>query len=1045
MISKRLVSFRTQRLIRWRVVWMFALAMAVPGHCIAASVEFGRDVQPLLSDRCFACHGPDAAQRQAGLRLDLRESALVPGMSGRVPITPGDPTASELIQRVAADDPARRMPPAYAGHAPLEDHEVEILKLWIEDGAEYSAHWAFVPPERSALPDVSQPNWLRQPLDSFVLARLDAEGLPPSPEAAPSAWLRRMMLDLTGLPPSIEQIRAFKQAVERDAEAAYAKEVDRALSSPRFGERMTMDWLDVARYADTHGFNNDSERSMWRWRDWVIEAFNRNFPYDRFITEQLAGDLLPSPTIDQLIATGFNRNHVINSEGGIIEEEYRVEYVADRVRTLGMAWLGLTVECARCHDHKFDPISQADYYKLFAFFDNVPELGEAGRVANAVPMIPAPTAGQRSQITLLRSRIEELERVDEARALRFEPSADALSALSTPEYPKNADFFVGCEDSPQPGIAGHACGAREIDPETEIKLEKHGAFTLSMWFRADGEHSDAPLFSAIDYSADPASSEYGQGIGLRSTGSEIELRLSKRYPSYSITVQSSDARLRPKEWHHVAAVYEGSEGKRSMRAEAAWVRLFVDGREVGTKVLHDDAQSAAKFVKPYRLGRDNHPDGRDFPGNVDEVAVWRQALTEDEVRQVFEAAALPWAAARPGSGIERRWLHRKLNPAPELAELRSQLFALERALPTTMVMQDMDAGRQTHVLMRGRYDSPGDPVAPEVPESLLGKWPDGTPKNRLGLATWLTSGRHPTTARVVVNRFWQQIFGLGLVKTSGDFGLQGETPSHPELLDWLAVDFAASGWDVKRLVKSIVLSAAYRQDSAADESLRKRDPENRLLARGPRFRLPAESIRDQALELAGMLSGQLGGPSVRPYQPEGLYDGVVVGADYPGTKWEQDEGESLYRRSLYTFWKRTLPHPTMTVFDAPDREFCTVQRSITNTPLQALTLMNDPTFVEASRKLAERVLREAGPAEAERLAHLFELVMSRSPSDEERRVLEGTLRAIIESFSAEDTDPSSLLEVGASEPTAEFAVEELAAYAMVASMVLSADEAITKS
>ena len=1031
--------------VHGRIAWMLGLAIAVPGLCHGASVEFGRDVQPLLSDRCFACHGPDAAQRQAGLRLDVRESAVVPGMSGRVPIAPGDPAGSELLQRVASADLALRMPPAYAGHAPLEADEVEILRLWIEDGAQYSTHWSFVPPERPALPDVSRPNWLRQPLDAFVLARLDAEGMTPSPEAAPSAWLRRMMLDLTGLPPSIAQTRAFKQAVERDPEAAYGRAVDRALSSARYGERMTMDWLDVARYADTHGFNNDSERSMWRWRDWVIEAFNRNLPYDRFLTEQLAGDLLPSPTIDQRIATGFNRNHVINSEGGIIEEEYRVEYVADRVRTLGMAWLGLTVECARCHDHKFDPISQADYYKLFAFFDSVPELGEAGRVANAVPMIPAPTARQRAQIAALRSRIEELERADNARAARFEPKPEALSTLTAPEYPHNADFFIGCEDGPQAGVAGHACGAREIEPETELKLEKHGAFTLSMWFRADAEHQDAPLFSAIDYSPDPASSEYGQGVGLRSTGGEVELRLSKRYPSYSITVRSNGAGLRPKRWHHVAAVYEGSEGKRSMRAEAAWVRLFVDGREVGTQVLHDDAQSAARFKKPYRLGLDNSRAGRKFAGRFDEVAVWRRALDEDEVREVFEAAALPWAVARAGSGLERRWLYRKLNPAGELATLRQQLFALERALPSTMVMQDMKSRRQTHVLMRGRYDSPGDPVAPAVPEGMLGAWPEEAPKNRLGLAMWLTSGRHPTAARVVVNRFWQQIFGLGLVKTSGDFGLQGEMPSHPELLDWLAVDFADSGWDVKRLMKSIVLSAAYRQDSAAGESLREMDPENRLLARGPRFRLPAESIRDQALELAGLLSGQLGGPSVRPYQPEGLYDGVVVGADYPGTKWEQDEGENLYRRSLYTFWKRTLPHPTMTVFDAPDREFCTVQRSITNTPLQALTLMNDPTFVEASRKLAERVLRESGPSQSERLALLFELVMSRSPTNEEQRVLEGTLQAIVESLSAEGADTGAFLAVGASALTAGIDVQELAAYAMVASMVLSADEAITKS
>ncbi len=1025
--------------------WLAGLAAVAPILCAGASVEFGRDVQPLLSDRCFACHGPDAAQRQADLRLDQRTAAITPGLSGRAPIVPGDPAASELMRRVAAPDPVRRMPPAYAGHAPLEASEIEILRQWIEQGAEYSIHWAFVAPRLPAVPDVSQANWLRQPLDAFVLARLEAEGLAPSPAAEPTAWLRRMMLDLTGLPPSLEQVHAFERAVASNAEAAYARAVDQALSSPRYGERMTMEWLDVARYADTHGFNNDSERSMWRWRDWVIDAFSRNLPYDRFLTEQLAGDLLPSPTLDQLVATGFNRNHVINSEGGIIEEEYRVEYVADRVRTLGMAWLGLTMECARCHDHKFDPISQEEYYQLFAFFNNVPELGEAGRVANAVPMIPAPTASQRAQIATLQARIHELERADQASFADFMPNAATLRGLVAPEYPSNADYFHGCEDGREAGIAGQACGAREVDPEGEINLDKHGAFTLSLWFRAEADHADAPLFSAIDYSSDPASAQYGRGIGLRFRGGEVELRLSKRFPSYSMTVRTSGAELRLQQWHHVAAVYEGSQGKDSLRARAAWVRLFVDGREVRTGVLHDDAQSAAQFITPFRLGRDNRPGASEFPGLLDEVAVWRRALHPDEVREVFEAAALPWAATRSLSTTERHWLYRKLQPDSELAGLRRRLFALERSLPTAMVMQDMDSKRQAHVLMRGRYDSPGKPVSSAVPATLLGQWPRAAPRNRLGLAMWLTSGRHPTVARVVVNRFWQQIFGVGLVKTSGDFGLQGEAPSHPDLLDWLAVDFVTSGWDVKRLMRSIVLSAAYRQDSAAGEIVRNRDPENRLLARGPRFRLPAESIRDQALEVAGLLSTRLGGPSVRPYQPEGLYEGVVVGADYPGTKWEQAAGEGLYRRSLYTFWKRTLPHPTMTVFDAPDREFCTVRRAITNTPLQALTLMNDPTFVEASRKVAERVLRDSGPLPSRRLALLFELVMSRSPTTEELRVLQSTLEALRGSLTVPGADASRFLSVGASAVDPGLDPEEIAVYAMVASLLLSTDEAITKS
>ncbi|MDE0629774.1 MAG: DUF1553 domain-containing protein [Bryobacterales bacterium] len=1021
-----------------------ALLAAPPVGILAASVDFGREVRPILSDRCFSCHGPDAAQRQAGLRLDLRDAALAPARSGKAPVSPGAPDASEVLRRVESADPAIRMPPAYMGHAPLEPAEAATLRRWIEDGAEYSIHWAFRPPERPAQPAVSDPGWPREPLDAFVLARLETEGLTPSPELSPAKWLRRMTLDITGLPPSRDEIAAFEASVSQHGEAAYHGAADRALASPRHGERMAMDWLDVARYADTHGFNNDSERSMWRWRDWVIAAFNQNLPYDRFIVEQLAGDLLPAPTLDQRIATGFNRNHVINSEGGIIDEEYRVEYVADRVRTVGMAWLGLTFECARCHDHKFDPISQEDYYRLFAFFDNVPEQGEAGRVANAVPMIPAPTLDQRGRIAGLRDRVRVLERGFRERAARWEPPGDLRADAVGPEYPENADFYVGCEDEVSEGIAGSACLAREVKPDAPVELEKHGAFTVAMWMRADGGPVDGPLFSAIDYSPDPASSRHGNGIELRAVGGEVELRMSTRYPSYSVTVRSDGAGLLPGRWRHVAAVYEGSEGRSSMRTRASWVRMFVDGRELGTRVIHDDLHSPAKFARPYRLGHDNHPESEPFEGWTDEVAVWAQALTPAQIRQAFEVAAIPWALLRAGTGPERSWLYRSLHPDAELESLRAELFGVQRDLPTTMVMEEMPERRQTRLLMRGRYDSPGDPVAPDVPENLLGAWPPDAPRDRLGLAQWLTQSRHPTTARVVVNRFWQQLFGIGLVKTSGDFGLQGEPPSHPGLMDWLAVEFADSGWDVKRLLKSIVLSSTYRQHSAAGPALREKDPENRLLARGPRFRLPAEAIRDQALAVSGLLAGRVGGPSVRPYQPEDLYTGVVVGADYPGTTWEQSEGEDLYRRGLYTFWKRTLPHPAMTVFDAPDREFCTVRRSTTNTPLQALTLMNDPTYVEAARTLAERVLRASVPGRAERISLLFELAAGRRPDTAELSILGESLSRLQVSFEGAEGEAGELLQVGASGFGADLDPKQLAAYAALASLILNLDEVITK-
>ena len=619
-----------------------------------------------------------------------------------------------------------------------------------------------------------------------------------------------------------------------------------------------------------------------------------------------------------------------------------------------------------------------------------------------------------------------------------------MRAVNAPEYPANADFFLGCEDAEPLGIAGRACGEWEVELDEPLKLEKHGAFTLSLWLQADEDHADAPLFSAIDYSPDPVSSSHGDGIELRMVDGEVELRLSKRYPGYSITVRSEGAALRSGQWRHVAVVYEGSEGKNSMRARAAWTRLFVDGREVATHVLHDDMHTPASFDTPYRLGHDNSRDGHRFRGRLDEAAIWKRALTAHEIRQTFEATALPWAVQRSDSAVERGWLYRKHHPNVDLEDLRRCLFALQRGLPTAMVMQEMPKRRQSHVLVRGRYDSPGEPVVPGVPEALLGRWPEGVPKDRLGLARWLTRPDHPTTARVVVNRFWQQIFGIGLVKTSGDFGLQGEAPSHPDLLDWLAMDFVDSGWDVKRLLKQIVLSATYRQDSAASPVLQSRDPENRLLARGPRFRLLAETIRDQALAVAGLLSDRLGGPSVRPYQPEGLYDGVVVGADYPGTTWEQGEGEDLYRRSLYTYWKRTLPHPAMTVFDAPDREFCTVQRSITNTPLQALTLMNDPTFVEAARRLAERVLRESEAEPAERIARVFELAAGRRPDPAEAKLLHASLEQFRRSYADEAEAARELVKVGASVADSSITVEELAAYTALANLILNLDEVITK-
>ena len=955
------------------------------------AVDYGRDVRPILSENCFQCHGQDVTKRMAGLGLDSFEAATA-NRNGHIALVPGKPEDSLIYKRITAAAGAGHMPPA-ASNKSLTQAQIATLRRWIEQGGRYTQHWSFIPPVRPTVP-LSGDRWLKQPLDAFILQRLRAENLKPTVAATPAAWLRRVSLDLTGLPPSPAEVDSFSLAVSKRGEAAYAATADRLLASPAYGERMAIDWLDVARYADTHGFNNDAERDMWRWRDWVIEAFNRNLPYNRFITEQLAGDLLPKPTLDQRIATGFGRNHVINSEGGIIEEEYRVEYVTDRVRTLGMAWLGLTLECAHCHNHKFDPITQRDHYRFFAFFNNIAELGEDGRVANAVPMMPAPTPAQQQKMRELEVRIAKLER------------AKAPKVVDSPPPPV-----------PEGGIA--------ITAETKLPVSKREPRTYTLWVNPTDTDTDAPLLSAIDYSKNPASVGYGGGIELRLVQGELEFRFSQRFPNYSLRVRSEGAGIRAGKPTHLALVYEGA-APTSERAYAAWVRIFANGSELATRVLNDGLTLPGATDKPaqttFRLGLDNAPTPHRYLGTLETPQAWDRVLLPSQIATLARTTV-----------------------SPELEALRSELFALRRHAPTVMVMQELATPRQTHLLVRGSYDVPGEPVDAGVPEALLGAWPAGAPRNRLGLAQWLTKPDHPLTARVVVNRFWQQLFGNGLVKTSDNFGLQGESPSHPELLDYLARDFVDSGWNVKALMKRIVLSATYRQASAAPPELIAKDPENRLLARGPRFRLPAEIIRDQALQVAGLLKQVVGGPSVFPYQPKDLYKGIVVAATYPGTTWTESKGDDLYRRSIYTWWKRTVPHPTMNVFDAPDREVCIVKRTTTNTPLQALTLLNDPIFVEAARRLAERVIKEGGATPESRLAFAFRLATGHVPNQAEARILASSLAQMQRVFQADPAAAKALLQVGASRPDPALAEAELAAWTALMNVILNMDEVITKN
>ncbi len=1054
---------------RIAAIALLLVGVAAPLRAADPPLQFNRDIRPILSENCSKCHGPDEKARKGKLRLDTQEGALAL-RDGKAAIVPGRNKQSELVRRITLkDSDDDHMPPVESGKK-LTRQQIEILRRWIDQGAHWQKHWAFEPPTSAPTPKIRNSKLvIRNPIDNFILARLEKEKLSPSPEASRETLIRRVTLDLTGLPPTLAEIDAF---LADSSANAYEKVVDRLLSSPRYGERMAIEWLDAARYADTHGFNNDSARTMWRWRDWVIEAFNANMPYDRFITEQLAGDLLPQPTLDQRIATGFSRNHVINSEGGIIDEEYRVEYVADRVRTLSTAWLGLTMECSRCHDHKFDPITQRDYYGLFAFFNSVPEHGEDGRIANAVPMIPAPTREQQTELAMQQEQLRALEvKLNASRAAwRWTPEIKAslpaaVESKTKPMLQISADDAAPKEKEWKfpikppaliDGLNGKAWSASGSDATARIegaKLDFSKGITVEMWIKPDTTNpADVALLSNADYTGSPAQQGYGKGQEIRLINGEIQVRLNDFFPAYAIRVQSEGAAIQPGQWRHLTLVYSGKK-------KAADVRIFVDGREVATRILYDGGAVAS--TAPYLLGTDVTKKSL-FVGQFDELRVYNSAFSPKAIQDDFAAFALPYAARQMEAGaaseMERAWLRNATLSATDAAwqttaqerdELWLQHLRLRRSLPTMMVMEELPTPRDAFVLARGHYEARGEKVSASVPEKLLAPWPTNAPRNRLGLAQWLVTPENPLTARVVANRFWAQFFGTGLVKTLEDFGAQGEPPSHPELLDWLAAEFVRSahstnaqgkGWDVKKLHKLIVMSATYRQSSKANSKLLARDPENRLLARAPRLRLPAEIVRDNALATAGLLTEKIGGPSVYPFQPKDLYNGLVVGADYPGTKWLQSKGDDLYRRSLYTFWKRTVPHPVMTTFDAPDREFCIVRRSRTNTPLQALILLNEPAFLEAARHLGERMTREGGNTAESRVQFAFRLVTGRAPQPAEMKELIASFAAAQRDFTTDAAAARAFLKLPADAAPS----PDQAACAMVASIILNLDETITK-
>jgi Protein of unknown function (DUF1553)/Protein of unknown function (DUF1549)/Concanavalin A-like lectin/glucanases superfamily/Planctomycete cytochrome C len=1009
------------------------------------AVEFNRDVLPILSDKCFTCHGPDAAAKKIPFRLDSEAAAKAVLADGRHAIVAGDPQTSELVRRIVSDKKSALMPPVYSGLS-LSKSQIDILTTWIQEGAKWQQHWSFIPPQRPALPPVKNQKWIKNPIDAFVLARLEKEGLVPSPEANPTKLIRRVTLDLTGLPPTPAEIDAFLNDTAPDA---YAKVVDRLLASPRYGERMAARWLDAARYADSNGYQYDAERVMWRWRDWVINAFNRNQPFNQFTLEQIAGDLLPKATLDQKIATAFNRNHRANTEDGIIPEEYAVEYVVDRVETTSTVFMGATLGCARCHNHKYDPFTQKEFYQVFAYFNNVPELGRAMKYGNSPPMIPAPTAAQQAKLNELDQHMQVFQKfldqnsasIQKAQSAWEKETASAAPVYWTPKEGLEAAFPMEGGEAGRINQAQRFDGKTSIDEGDKAGFDIEDRFSISAWIYSD----DVPDGSVVSRMEDNIK---GKGYGLHVNHGRVHIGLTSIWADDAIRLETEET-LAPKRWYNLLLTYSGSR-------MAEGVHLYIDGKPAKLKVeldtLYRPFRNAGKPVKdPLRIGGGWGPDRR-FHGLIDDIRIYRRLLTSDEISTI--AAGTPLSDSARKSAAERSsvdryqlraWFLENAASQPvrdawsQWKALQQQREEMERTFPTVMVMAERPERKDTFILMRGAYNVHGDKVEPGVP-AVLPPLPAGAPNNRLGFAEWLIDAKNPLLARVTVNRFWQMYFGTGIVKTIEDFGRQGEWPAHPELLDWLATEFIRTGWDVKAMQKLIVTSAAYRQASEASPELEQRDPDNRLLARGPRSRLPAEMIHDQALFAAGLLVEKIGGPSVKPYQPDGLWREISMqDMDYT-----QGHGEDLYRRSLYTYWKRTVAPPMLANFDSALRESCVVRESRTNTPLQALNLMNDITFVEAAKFIGQRMMKEGGADTDARLRYGFRLVTGRAPSPQEEEILRGTLLFHRDYFASKPEDLDHYLKQGESAPDPKLNRLDLASYAAVGSLLLNLDETITK-
>lgn len=1043
-------------------------------------VDFNFHIKPILSDRCFACHGPDEKARKAKLRLDTEEGAfaLLDSSAQAYAIVPGNSKKSLLVQRIKSADSEEVMPPPES-NLYLSSYEIDLLERWIDQGAEWKAHWSFIAPQKADLPTVKKKAWPKNAIDHFTLAKMESKGLKPSEEAEKEKLIRRLSFDLRGLPPSLAEIDAF---LADESESAFENLVDLFLAEEAFGERMAMEWLDIARYADSHGYQDDLERSMWPWRDWVIESFNKNRPYDEFVTWQLAGDLQPDASYEQKLATGFNRNHKITQEVGVIDEEYRVTYVLDRVNTFSTAFLGLTVECAQCHDHKYDPISQKEYYSLFSFFNNVPEKGRVDYgLEVAAPYLPLPAEKidtlknyleglyeqQKETLTTYvkgqaTSAVVERKAEQEARDLSLPKGLvswyplDYIENGQTPDVLKGGNATVKNDLIPVPGrFSGgvELMGTNYAELEPTASFDFNRPFSISFWIKSLDGGIKGRVLSAHDRN-------FNANFQVDVTWRKL-LNVIMVNPANKTSLNLlSKVTVPENKWTHVMVTHDGGR-------KAEGIKVYMNGEILDDNyVLSDKLRGRMPATDRLFLGAQGdlatqtidytsvkaRPKGFEA-GQLDEIIFFNRPLSPLEVKNLM--AYDPMADLRSKNQKKETDVKRLLYDQLQHKDLAFQALT-ERlreykirkvrmddiVVKPTMIMADMDSLRPTYILDRGQYDAKGEQVEAGTPAAIL-DYPSTASPNRAGLTEWLFDAQNPLTARVAVNRYWQLIFGKGIVATPEDFGSQGALPSHPALLDYLAVEFQESDWDLKQLIKSMVMSATYRQSVNTDTRLEQLDPDNLFLARGPQVRLPAELIRDHALSISGLLSEKVGGPSVRPYQPAGLWLQVASG-NQSLRKYIQDHEEDLYRRSLYTFWKRTLPPPSMTVFDAPSREQCTIQRRPTSTPMQALVLLNDPQYTEASRLIATRMLQEGGETATDRIHFAFRLATSRSPKAEELTLLNDLLEKEQADFETETTAAKQLTSIGEFPLADDVDVAELAAYTVVANAILNLTETILK-